>query len=49
MDRGHPADDHRGVVRRASLSAVLVVTALTVQAGSAVAATGFGDPFDVSS
>jgi hypothetical protein len=37
---------HRGVVRRASLLAVLVVTALSVQAESAVAATGFSDPFD---
>ena len=40
------ADDHRDVVRRASLLAVLVVTALSVQAGSAVAATGFGDPLE---
>ena len=34
------------MVRRASLLAALVVTALCAQAGSAVAATGFSDPFD---
>ena len=45
MDAHRGAVDHRGVVRRASLLAVLVVTALFVQAGSAVAATGFSDPF----
>jgi len=34
------------VVRRATLLAALVVTALVASAGSAVAAVGFGDPFD---
>jgi beta-glucanase (GH16 family) len=46
MDEHPRAVDHRDVVRRASLLAALVVTALFVQAGSAVAATGFSDPFD---
>jgi hypothetical protein len=46
MDAHLRAVDHRGVVRRASLLAALVVTALFVQAGSAVAATGVSDPFD---
>src|SRR5690349_16541536 len=46
MDGGRGADDHQGVVRRASLLAALVVTALFASAGSAVAAAGFGDPFD---
>jgi hypothetical protein len=49
MDEHPRAADHRDVVRRASLLAALVVTALFVQAGSAVAATAtaFSDPFDV--
>jgi hypothetical protein len=38
--------DHRGVVRRASLLVLIVVTALAGQAASAVAATGFSDPLD---
>ena len=46
MDGAAAAADHRGVVRRASLLVLLVVTALAGQAASAVAATGFGDPFD---
>jgi len=46
MDESHRPDDHREVVRRASLLAALVVTALFAGAGSAVAATGFSDPFD---
>jgi len=46
MDGPRDAADHRGVVSRASLLAVLVVTALAGQAAGAVAATGFGDPFD---
>ena len=48
MDRPAGAADHRGVVRRASLLAVLVVTALAGQAASAVAATGFGDRVDAT-
>ena len=46
MGRAHAADDHRGVVRRASLLVQVVVTAVAGQAATAVAATGFGDPFD---
>jgi beta-glucanase (GH16 family) len=46
MDAGRGPVDHRDVVRRASLLAALVVTALAAAAGSAVAATGFSDPFD---
>ena len=46
MDGPRDAVDHRGVVRRASLLALIVVTALAAGAGSAVAATGFGDPSD---
>src|SRR5687767_14227338 len=46
MDRAHAADDHRCVVPRASLLVLLVVTAVAGQAATAVAATGFGDPFD---
>jgi hypothetical protein len=46
MDAHPRALDHRDVVRRASLLAALVVTALFVQAGSAVASMGFSDPFD---
>ena len=47
MDEHPRAADHRGEVRRASLLAAIVVTALFEQAGSAVAATGISDPFDV--
>jgi hypothetical protein len=46
MDGAAARVDHRDVVRRASLLVLLVVTALAGQAASAVAATGFGDPFD---
>lgn len=46
MDHEHAADDHRGVVRRASLLVLLVVTAVAGQAATAVAAAGFSDPFD---
>ena len=38
MDAAAAAVDHRGVVRRASLLVLLVVTALAGQAASAVAA-----------
>ena len=41
MDPAQGADDHRDVVRRASLVVLLVVTAVAGQAATAVAATGF--------